>query len=326
MIISAKSIETGRNFIKSQLDEFICRLNIDTITSNPTYDGNLFHYTALKNINSILINNRDKIVLWASRYDCLNDASEGQIITNVYNNACQKLKTEKRITEELFEVISTVKPNCTNLFIDIENNRFVRCEVDTYIASFSKDCDLLAMWNYYSKGNVYDGINLGFDSKVIKRSLINNTHFNGVDIQICPVFYEEDKQIQLIEELILTLKDKYISSQDDPYIRYVIAYKLAEWKMLFKSKHFAHEKEVRIIIRVGKKFADEVSVKYRDSFGYIIPYIELEIDKDSLIQITFAPLFGNESRKNSQYNVMKEILTSAGYNADVKFSEVPVRY
>ncbi len=326
MIISAKSIETGRNFINSQLDEFMCRLNISTITSNPTYDGGLYHYTAVKNINSILIDNHEKTVLWASRYDCLNDASEGQIITNVYNKTCKKLKNENKISEELFEVIYTVKPNRTSLFIDVENNRFVRCEVDTYITSFSKEYDLLAMWNYYSKGNIYDGINLGFDSEAVKRSLINNTPLSGVDIQICPVIYDEEQQMKLIEGLIISLKDKYMGNKDDPYLRYVIAYKLTEWKMLFKSKHFEHEKEVRIITRVGKKFTDEICVKYRESFGYIIPYIELEIDKDSLIQTTFAPMPGDENRKISQYSVMKEILKSTGYNADIKFSEIPVRY
>ena len=61
-------------------------------------------------------------------------------------------------------------------------------------------------------------------------------------------------------------------------------------------------------------------------FGYIIPYIELQIDKDSLIQTTFAPMTGYENRKISQYSVMKEILKSTGYNADIKFSEIPVRY
>lgn len=326
MLISAKSIEKGRNFVESQLDEFICRLNICTITSNPTYVGKLYHYTALSNINSMLMNDHGKIILWASRYDCLNDTSEGQIITDVYNKTCQKLKNENKITEELFDVISTVKPNRTSLFFDEENSRFSRCEVDTYVVSFSKGYDLLSMWNYYSKGNMYDGINLGFDSEAIKRSLFNNTPLSGVDIQICPVIYDEAEQIRLIEDFLLKLNGKYMGNKDDNYIRYVIAYKLTEWKMLFKSNHFAHEQEVRIIIRVGKNFSNVMTTKYRSSFGYIIPYIEMKIDKDALSQVTFGPLLGNENLKKTQCNVMKELLKTNGYNANVVFSEIPIRY
>ena len=326
MLVNAKTVEKGRKFIESQLDKFIGRLNVDTISSNPTYDGELYHYTAIKNINSILMNDCKKIVLWASRYDCLNDISEGQIISNIYTKVCEKLKDENEITDELFEVISTVKPNRTNLFFDAENNKFVRCEVDTYIVSFSKEYDLLAMWNYYCKGNVYDGINLGFNSIAVKRSLVNNSPLSGVDIQICPVIYDEEEQIKLIEKFILTLKDKYMGNEDNPHLRYVIAYKLAEWKMLFKSKHFAHEKEVRIIIRVGKNFKNKMPIKYRDSLGYIVSYIELELNKDSLSQITFAPMLGNANRKTTQHDVMKEILKAHNYEANIEFSEIPVRY
>lgn len=326
MLISAKVSEKGRNFIESELDEFIKRLNINTLTSNPTYNGSLYHYTALNNLNSILMNKCNRLVLWASRYDCLNDVSEGQVINNVYTKACEKLKNENTITKELYETISTIKPNRTSLFIDVENSRFIRCEVDTYITSFSRESDLLTMWNYYSKGNVYDGINIGLDNNAVKRSLINNSPLSGVDLQICPVIYDEDEQIKLIEDLILILKDKYVGGKDDQYLRYVIAYKLTEWKMLFKSKHFEHEKEVRIITRVGKKFNKEITVNYRNSFGYVIPYIELEFDKDSLTQVTLGPLIGDENRKTTQNDVMKELLISNGYNANVIFSEIPVRY
>lgn len=182
------------------------------------------------------------------------------------------------------------------------------------------------MWNYYSKGNMYDGINLGFDSNTLKRSLVNDVPSNGVYIQICPVIYDEEKQIKLIEDFLLELKDKYKNNQDDQYLRYVIAYKLSEWKMLFKSSHFEHEKEVRIIIRIGKKFPDALSIKYRNNLGYIIPYIELEIDKNSLTQVTFGPLLGDENQKTVQKEIMKDMLNKNNYDVNIEFSNIPIRY
>lgn len=325
-MLSAKNIEKGKRYVESLLDEFIGRLNIDKISYMPTYNDVLYHYTSLGNINSILLNGKGKIVLWASRYDCLNDASEGKVISDAYQKTCEKLKIENKIDQNLYQVIVGVKPNRTSLFLDEAKNRPVRCEVDTYITSFSTTHDLLSMWNYYSKGNMYDGINLGFDSNTLKRSFVNDVPSNGMYIQICPVIYDEEKQIKLIEDFLLELKDKYKNSQDDQYLRYVIAYKLSEWKMLFKSSHFEHEKEVRIIIRIGKKFPDAMSVKYRNNLGYIIPYIELEINKNSLTQVTFGPLLGDENQKTVQKEIMKDMLNKNNYDVNIEFSNIPIRY
>ena len=39
----------------------------------------IFHYTSPAGFESILFGNKSHIELWASRYDCLNDASEGTV-------------------------------------------------------------------------------------------------------------------------------------------------------------------------------------------------------------------------------------------------------
>ncbi len=308
------------------MDEFIGRLNINAISPMPIYCGQLYHYTSLKNVNSILANKTDKIVLWASRFDCLNDTSEGQIIKNVYKSTCDKLLNEKKITQGLYDVFVTVQPNKTNLFVDLEKSKFVRCEFDTYITSFSTGHDLLNMWNYYSKGNLYDGVNLGFNSENIKTSLVNNTPFSGIDVQICPVIYDESKQMEMIEDFLLHIQEKYKDSKDDTYVRYVIAHKLTEWSMIFKGSYFEYEKEVRVVIRVGKKIDEQISVQYRDGFGYIIPYIELEIEKQALTQVTLGPLSGGESQENTQKQIVKDMLEKYGYDAGVEISKIPIRY
>ena len=72
--------EVTNNKSKSLLDGFTGNLSMNAIPNNQTYSGTIFHYTALKNINSILFNDDNKVVLWASRFDCLNDISEGKVI------------------------------------------------------------------------------------------------------------------------------------------------------------------------------------------------------------------------------------------------------
>ena len=86
------------------------------------------------------------------------------------------------------------------------------------------------------------------------------------------------------------------------------------------------KKEVRIIIRIGKKFPDALSIKYRNYLGYIIPYIELEIDKNSLTQVTFGPLLGDENQKTVQKEIMKDMLNKNNYDVNIEFSNIPIRY
>lgn len=313
------------NNAPSQLEKFIGRFSIEDLTAMPEYQGILYHYTSTKNINSILSAKNNKIILWASRYNCLNDITEGNLIKEIYSKACESLKNKNQISDSLYKEIKCVQPNKTILFCDKKKAKYIRDEVNTYIASFSQNSDLLAMWNYYSKGSLCDGINLGFDTKSIKTSL-ENYDSSLIDIQICPVIYDEGEQIKLIEQFILLLQSEYKDSSDNMFIRYVIAHKLIEWSMIFKYKYFEHENEARIVVRVCKKATGVLQPKFRTHLGYLIPYIELEFEKEALSHVTFGPMFENENRKMSQGEIMTEFLKSNHYNAKIDFSNVPIRY
>ena len=69
----------------SNLDKFKILMAMDAHYMPSEYDGDMFHYTSPQGFQSILFGDRFDTVLWASRYDCLNDASEG---------------TKKRITDK----------------------------------------------------------------------------------------------------------------------------------------------------------------------------------------------------------------------------------
>lgn len=68
----------------SLLYEFLMKLSVNAIPDNSNYIGEIFHYTALKNIEPILLSSQNQIVLWASQFDCLNDISEGTIVEQCY--------------------------------------------------------------------------------------------------------------------------------------------------------------------------------------------------------------------------------------------------
>jgi hypothetical protein len=66
----------------------------------------VYHYTSPDGLLGIL--NEDGIRLWFSKYDCLNDASEGQEIVKYYQSACKSLYDNPGLilyTKRLFDSV-----------------------------------------------------------------------------------------------------------------------------------------------------------------------------------------------------------------------------
>lgn len=291
------------------------------------YNGNVFHYTSSSGFRSILFGDRLDTSLWASRYDCLNDTSEGKVAEEILKEVSLELFEKKVIEKELYDLYCSIKPSRTLLlFLDIEGDlKSTRTECSRYICSFSKNDDSLSMWNYYSKGNRYEGFNIGFNTNALKSTLTN--YFTGIkaNFHIYPVIYEKAEQKDLVEKLLLSLKDFY-SEENIPRIRAIISTQLNSWGLLFKKDYFKHEEEVRIIVDVSK-YDWEHRVRYRENYGYIIPYIELKFEKEDVSCVNFGPLLGREQQISTQLDIMNEMLKVNGYaNIQTGYSKIPIRY
>ncbi len=314
----------------SLLDKFLMKLNMNTISNNSNYIGEIFHYTALKNIEPILLNSQNKIVLRASQFDCLNDMSEGTIVEQCYYEVCKNLKNDGQISEELYNLLSSIRPSRNETFIIYQNGKHKthRGEYTTYILSFSKNNDILPMWNYYSKGDMFEGINLGLNTEKILSNFPRSFADGKVQVSVNSVVYLPEEQKQIIKEFLLDIIKNY-DEEFDSSVRATVSMKLTSWKMLFKQECFSHEQEVRIIVNIANKYKDIFPVKYRTNSGYIIPYIELKISKDTLKSVTLGPFRGTESQIALQKRTLYKMLESNQYNVDkenIRESKVPVRY
>lgn len=311
----------------SLLDEFTSKLDIKALIPFETYKGTVYHYTSLKNINSILLDN-EGLRLWASRHDCLNDASEGTLPEIRFAQACNRLKESGEINKKFYDLIKNVHPNRTRLFISTidDKTRLVRDEFKTYITSFSEDPDALAMWNYYSKSDRYEGMNIGVSSRAMLDSLNSDQNESRImEAQMAKVVYDEKEQLRTIERAILNLSRNYTPGHEKS-VRHWIGELLASLKPVFKLDSFSHEKEVRLFVRVFKKFESKTPIRYRSNAGYVIPYIELDFDKTSVSQIALGPSLGDNRQKEMQQAVVEEMLESRGYRTLVKCSRIPIRY
>lgn len=311
----------------SLLDEFLMRLSVNAIPNNSNYIGDIFHYTALKNIEPILLNSQNQIVLWASQFDCLNDISEGTIVEQCYHQVCDSLKADNQISEKLYNLLLDIKPSRNELFLICENGKVsaYRGEYITYITSFSKNNDILPMWNYYSKGDMFEGINLGLDAEKIISSYPDFFADGKVKVSVNSVVYDPKEQKRIIKDFLLEIVRNY-EERFDSSVRATISMKLTSWKMLFKQECFSHEQEIRIIMKIANKYRNILPIKYRTNAGYIIPYIELQIDKQALKSVTLGPFRGNETQINLQKRILYQMLSINQYNTNINVSKIPVRY
>ena len=313
--------------MQSLLDNFLMKLNIDSVSTDFKYNGEIFHYTSSHNLNSILLNPSGNICLWASRHDCLNDSSEGKVVLERYREVCSQLRSEQLVPKELYDILIDIRPSRNETFLGIKNNsvKASRYEFDSYVTSFSQNNDLLAMWNYYSKGTMYEGLNIGLDSQTVLDFLKDQYPGEKCSIQVVEIIYKKQDQTKIIRDVLLDVIQKY-QHGDETSVRAFLSMKLTSWKLIFKNECFEHEKEVRIIFNISKKHSNDFKINYRTYAGYIIPYIELPICKEALRSVTLGPLSGDESQKDLQKQILREILTKNNYNAEAKCSTIPVRY
>lgn len=292
-------------------------------------NSDIYHYTSESGFNSILFSSNDleNITLWASRYDCLNDKSEGEIILEIYKETCKELLNDRKIDKTFYDIIVDLKLSDEVLFSfepQQEKDSEMR-EYNRYIISFSTEEDSLPMWNYYSKGNYYEGFNIRFYPNEIIDTLQNYFKDKFVNVWLGPVVYDKDAQKDLTKKLILTLFESY-DGENQEFLTDFISRRLLDLSLVFKNEKFKHENEVRIVIDVAEN-ENDISVKYRTYKGYTIPYIEIKIHKDKVISVTLGPLPLRNTEIKKQKQIVKERLKRNGYNnAFVNSSEIPVRF
>ncbi|MBQ8860662.1 MAG: DUF2971 domain-containing protein [Ruminococcus sp.] len=300
----------------------------------------VYHYTSTDGLLGILENNGSpKISLRFTQYDSLNDTKERQDIKDTLVEYCVIQSKKKLISTELVEKIRSIKLNDKITILkktgeSLEVNDGEKVEVKelvdnaesfTYLCCFSTNRDSLAMWNYYTKSNNYEGYSLGLAVDDIK---ISKWDYKPYHIEVMKVIYDKQDKFDLFEEYLLPILLEYdkCSQEDRVDILNIITILMNSVQFIFKNEHFKHEQEVRAILRVPKEFCSDEKIskrKYRGSNGYIVPYVELYLDKSALVNVTTAPLFEQDLAINN----LSSMLNERGYpKVIIEPSSVPIRF
>lgn len=305
----------------------------------------VYHYTSPSGLLGIVDNeeNSKNAKLWFTRWDSLNDKNErydiqevlkeykelkGDSIPKEFQDAIQKLidtdVDEWELPPILWHHYDMNHLKCMNFSDPNPDN--------IYICSFSTDGDSLPMWKCYSKSSHYEGYALGIDVAKWEERV---KELNGCALDIRRVIYDEKDKIKKIDEIVSEcekdLKNESIQKilstiLGTEYIERNLSLRIARLQLVFKDKHFSYENEVRVILRIpkDKDISNELPTKYRQGYGYTIPYVEIPVPKEAITSVRVGPLFDKELAKKN-VNV-KEMLESRGCSCKVHTSEVPIRY
>lgn len=302
----------------------------------------VYHYTSPEGLLGIFPDKEDP-KLWFTKYDSLNDTSERTNIIKYLQLYCDRRVSESKLSQIFANTIKSLELSDYQLItlpgkgpVELENNgvieeytdtRYVPC--DTYLCCFSKYPDLLPMWNYYSKSQHYEGYSIGFLSSYFESSM---SFEKGYFIELKKVLYESSEKDKLLDAIILPFDKLFtenVSDRED--ITQIIQGKINELQFVFKNECFRHEEEIRAILHipreqlgsVDKNASNNFVVKYRNSHGYIVPYIEYKVAKIAVNGITVAPLLQPDlAIKN-----LRELMQQRGCgNIWIEPSAVPIRF
>ena len=317
--------------MNQKLEEYVLKLNIEQPKETLVMPGlPLFHYTSLNAFQNIVQDN--KLVLWATDIHYLNDKKEWKHAQEVYQFVCGELLNEGKISQTVYERITSIQPNTEITFIrsfhDSKNNiDIINGAVKNtakFVICFSMQSDSLPMWNYYSNGANYCGCCFGTISDLLLNNAICFPKL--IRSKLYEVVYKFDKKKRIIEDTILELVKRTESLDELQEVQNQLSYKLSEWCFCFKDPHFEYEEEVRLCVDLPQEDYAH-TVKYRVNHGMLIPYIELEFQKETLLNVMIGPLACAKTDKELQKNATRNMLLSRGYSCDyISFSRCPIRF
>ena len=272
-------------------------------------DNELFHYTSIASMKSIIENKQ----FWVTRADFLNDPSE--II--YFGDFMQQIIEDYRETQ-------SISADWLNGLYNYYGTSF-RTEYPSnyYVLSLSTDRDSLAMWNYYGKN---DGYNIGIDSNRFLSALKNSPYkfFNG------SVIYDSEHQKKIITDELKHAHNYWISSHHQGSAQFAsiminsLMMRFSVYALFFKHNGYRVESEYRIVfINPG-----DFDVHFRTDHGVFTPYIVIpttttENEEFPLHSVTIGPLIKHEYAKKGLSEWLRK---NNHHKIDIYVSNIPLRF
>lgn len=287
--------------------------------------GELFHYTNAADCLGILEGN-----LWSTHASFLNDGSE---VIHTLEKAVHLAKEREKIINEANRWTSD--PSLLNKVIEYTQIP------DIYITSFSRKSDDLRQWMSYCQSNT--GYCLAFNEKELTKHICHNLSHTPMHIHdvIYDDFTDASQSINIqsittdIQIAARTLAEPYYTEENPQLFALEqdlksTAGNIRRSAARFKSTPFREEEEARLIIcEPNEAFAEAANnhncisrVKFRTKGDVIIPYKEIKIKPDSIINEIIINKVGNYLHAKEG---LEKLIQLRGYSIKVRLSDIPLR-
>lgn len=278
--------------------------------------GMLYHYTNLDGFMGIMNSstNTDKIGLWMSSTDYMNDEAERIHCVKVLANLIENIELSDEDPIKL-----------APLFREIEKNEPVKIKryLSQYVLptshnlslSLTKSRDFLPMWGRYAESG--NGIAIGLNRELLTNAL-KDTNNVILDIDYTDGLNCNYSSFVYLKSLLSSNKAK-IRKSSKKYDE-VIYYLLNSFCNIFKGEAFSYENEVRVCTYEKKLSPD---IKYRSSNGIIVPYKILELKTDIVQEIIIGPSknphYSKKSIEDFYFGLKKSGSTNMFKNSTITF-------
>jgi len=245
---------------------------------DPPVGSVLYHYCSATGFEEIVKSRKSRF----SDINMMNDADEVRWGYRVFERAARelmKLSTTKAtlagLTREFFDRVDQIIAS-------------IQLIVHPFVASFSREPDLLGQWREYADSG--RGFSIGFDAQALK----------NMPVTLLSVEYDEASQIEEMKDALGAI---YLENAEDGN-SFGSKFRescrlLGNLMAAFKNPTFAEEREVRSLhfiivegtgrsaklIDVGgfigqAKAVDGETIQYRLSNGNIVAFVDIAYDRD----------------------------------------------
>jgi hypothetical protein len=279
----------------------------------------LFHYTTAAGLLGILRESK----LWATDLRFLNDAQEAVYALDAVVDAVRTMENPVRDPGHFAHKYGDPAIETFSRYQAMVLDELPTPEVGVYVTCFCELGDMLSQWRGYGKDHGYalEITTAGLERALEESAIPRYARATG----LFKVQYGREAAASIVESAVQEVAGFNLNHPG------VKAHHAADVlnSLLAQVKHpgFSEEQEWRLV--VGVDILDETRhpiavgepTLYRSTPMAIVPYIELPLDRDSIVSVRVGP-GGNVAVRETG---VQRLLKNLGCTASVTRSDVPLR-
>ena len=272
----------------------------------------LFHYTTAAGLLGIV----SSASLWATDVHFLNDAQEAVYAKEAVLEAVRRMESPTRNPSHWAYKHGDAAHETFDGYRECILNELAEDQFGVYVTCFCEEGDLLSQWRAYGSEHGYA---VEFNARAIQQAVRDLPAPGGV----IGVRYGPAAAVAAATDAVAAVEGFNLNH---PGVKaHFKARDLAMILATVKHPGFSEEREWRLFVGFDvpqlQRDDSPKPAQFRATGMALVPYISIDLPRESIISIRVAPGDSAEVRATG----VRRLLTHFGMNAEVTASEVPYR-